>query len=66
MADDFVKLCTELRKLGATYVRQGDSEASFSGVVPSERSNEQRPPRDDKAAREKAIEEARLKELSRV
>ena len=64
-ADDFITLCTELRKLGATSVEHGAFKATFTGVLPGQR--DVKPQREPTAEqRRRALEQARLDELNRV
>lgn len=64
-ANDFIELCTELRKLGATSVEHGAFKATFAGALPTSRDTKpQRAPTPEE--RRKALEQARLNELNRV
>lgn len=64
-ANDFIELCTELRKLGATSVEHGAFKATFAGALPSVRDT--KPQREPTAEqRRRALEQARLDELNRV
>ena len=66
MADDFISLCTALRKLGATHVKHGAFEASFAGILQPEKpvlANTRPRTEADKA---KELEALRRDELSRV
>ena len=63
MPENFIELCTALRKLGATHVKHGAFEASFAGVmVPEARAS--KPAREVDDA--KLTEALRRDELSRV
>lgn len=64
MADDFIALCTALRKLGATHVKHGAFEASFAGVLPAPEAKAAKPAREVDDA--KRLEALRRDELSRV
>lgn len=64
MPDAFIALCTALRKLGATSVKHGAFEATFSGVLPAPEAKVAKPVRDVDEA--KRVEALRRDELSRV
>jgi len=64
MPENFIELCTALRKLGATHVKHGAFEASFAGVMAPP---EARAPKHVREVDEAKLTEAlRMNELSRV
>ena len=65
MAQDFIDLCTALRKLGATHVKHGAFEASFTGVLQAEKA-EAKPLKAREVDEAKRLEALRRDELSRV
>ena len=65
MAQDFIDLCTALRKLGATHVKHGAFEASFTGVLQAEKPAD-KPLKAREVDEAKRIEALRRDELSRA